>query len=63
MRHSQLHRRLPDGSRRFRSGTCGTAFSLPGLRREPDEEALQIEVRAVSEPFTSSEPAGTVHPW
>ncbi|MFF4952098.1 endo-beta-N-acetylglucosaminidase [Streptomyces chattanoogensis] len=63
VRHYELHRLLPDGGRRFLGGTCGTAFYLPGLRREPGEKALRLEVRAISELFTRSDPAGTVFPW
>ncbi|MEU9115362.1 endo-beta-N-acetylglucosaminidase [Streptomyces sp. NPDC048483] len=63
VRHYELHRRLPDGSRRFLGGTCGTAFYVPGLRREQSEPAVQLEVRAVDELFSSSESARTQHPW
>ncbi|UQA98129.1 endo-beta-N-acetylglucosaminidase [Streptomyces halobius] len=63
VRHYELHRRLPDGTRRFLGGTCGTAFYVPGLRREQGERAVLLEVRSVGELFTFSEPAGAQHPW
>lgn len=63
VRHYELHRRLPDGSRRFLGGTCGTALYVPGLRRAGTEPAAEIEVRAVHELFTTSEPARVQLPW
>ncbi|MFI0153902.1 endo-beta-N-acetylglucosaminidase [Streptomyces lydicus] len=63
VRHYELHRRLPDGSRRFLGGTCGTALYVPGLRRAGTEQAAEIEVRAVHELFTTSEPARVQLPW
>ncbi|MFI6767381.1 endo-beta-N-acetylglucosaminidase [Streptomyces sp. NPDC050355] len=63
VRHYELHRRLPDGTRRFLGGTCGTAFYLPGLRRAQNEPAARLQVRAVQELFTVSEPAETELPW
>ncbi|MFH8570464.1 hypothetical protein [Streptomyces sp. NPDC017993] len=63
VRHYTLHRRLPDGGRRHLGGTCGTAFYLPELRREQNEKAAALEVRAVDELFTASEPALTQHHW
>ncbi|QHC24226.1 endo-beta-N-acetylglucosaminidase [Streptomyces sp. GS7] len=63
VRHYELHRRLPDGTRVFLGGTCGTAFHLAGLRRAAHEPAAQLEVRAVDELFASSAPSRTRHPW
>ncbi|MGD3111204.1 GH85 family endohexosaminidase C-terminal domain-containing protein, partial [Streptomyces sp. YGL11-2] len=63
VRHYELHRRLPDGTRVFLGGTCGTAFHLAGLRRAAHEPAALLEVRAVDELFASSAPSGTRHPW
>lgn len=63
VRHHELHRVLPDGSRRFLGGTCGTAFHVPALRRENGEPAVRFEVRAVGELYTASDPAHTDHPW
>lgn len=58
-----LHRTLPDGGRRFLGGTCGTAFYVPDLRREGNEQAVRLAVCAISELFTASDPAETTHPW
>ncbi|MFG2287472.1 endo-beta-N-acetylglucosaminidase [Streptomyces sp. NPDC048595] len=63
VRHYELHRRLPDGTRRFLGGTCGTAFHLPGLRRAQNEPAARLQVRAVQELFTVSEPSEAELPW
>ncbi|MEV0372403.1 endo-beta-N-acetylglucosaminidase [Streptomyces sp. NPDC050636] len=63
VRHYELHRRLPDGTRRFLGGTCGAAFYVPGLRREQNERAVLLEIRAVGELFTESAPAKAQHPW
>ncbi|MGP8297100.1 endo-beta-N-acetylglucosaminidase [Streptomyces inhibens] len=63
VRHYELHRRLPDGTRQFLGGTCGTAFYVPGLRRVQNEPAARLEVRAVHELFTVSDPATTRLSW
>lgn len=63
VRHYELYRRLPDGGRRFLGGTCGTAFHVPGLRRAQNEPAARLQVRAVQELFTVSEPAEAELPW
>ncbi|MGW1378890.1 endo-beta-N-acetylglucosaminidase [Streptomyces sp. NPDC002446] len=63
VRHYELHRRHPDGGLRFLGGTCGTAFYVPGLRRAGNEPAARLQLRAVSEVFTSSEPAEAELPW
>ncbi|WP_030815617.1 endo-beta-N-acetylglucosaminidase [Streptomyces sp. NRRL S-337] len=63
VRHYELHRQLPDGTRTFLGGTCGTAYYVRGLRRAADEPAARLEVRAVHELFTGSAPARTDVPW
>ncbi|MFC9230160.1 hypothetical protein ACFTZI_14565 [Streptomyces decoyicus] len=63
VRRYELYRRFPDGTREFLGGTCGTAFYVPGLRRARNEAAARIEVRAVHEPFTVSQPSRTQLPW
>ncbi|MFE5136423.1 endo-beta-N-acetylglucosaminidase [Streptomyces fagopyri] len=63
VRHYELHRTLPDGTRRFLGGTCQTAFYAGGLTTEQGEAAAGFELRAVGELFTVSTPATTTHTW
>ncbi|MEU1530081.1 endo-beta-N-acetylglucosaminidase [Streptomyces fagopyri] len=63
VRHYELHRTLPDGSRRFLGGTCQTAFYAGGLTAEQGEAAAGFELRAVGELFTVSTTATTTHTW
>ncbi|MEU2428352.1 endo-beta-N-acetylglucosaminidase [Streptomyces sp. NPDC007861] len=63
VRHYELHRVLPDGSRRFLGGTCQSAFHLSGLRPEQGESAARFEVRAVGELYTTSGAASAAHTW
>ncbi|WKV71517.1 endo-beta-N-acetylglucosaminidase [Streptomyces sp. PCS3-D2] len=62
-RHHEVHRVLPNGSRRFLGGTCGTALYLPGVPRAGRERAAVFEVRAVDELYATSAPAPAVLPW
>ncbi|MYY04781.1 MULTISPECIES: hypothetical protein [unclassified Streptomyces] len=62
-RHYELHRVLPDGTRRFLGATAGTAFFVPGLRREPGEKTARFQVRAVGELYTTSGAANAAHRW
>ncbi|MFE2879904.1 endo-beta-N-acetylglucosaminidase [Streptomyces roseus] len=63
VRHHELYRLLPDGSRRFLGGTCGTALYLPAVTRAGQEPAARFEVRAVDELYAASDPAATTLPW
>ncbi|MEU1038016.1 endo-beta-N-acetylglucosaminidase [Streptomyces sp. NPDC005551] len=63
VRHYELYRTLPDGTRRFLGGTCQSAFFVKGLTPEQQETAARFEVRAVGELFTISTAATTTHPW
>ncbi|MFD9570588.1 endo-beta-N-acetylglucosaminidase [Streptomyces sp. NPDC059982] len=63
VRHYELHRLLPDGTRRFLGGTCGTALHLPALIRAGGEAAAAFELRAVDEVYAVSAPARTTLPW
>ncbi|MFD8793076.1 endo-beta-N-acetylglucosaminidase [Streptomyces vinaceus] len=63
VRHYELYRLLPDGTRRFLGGTCGTALYLPAVTRSGQEPAAVFEVRAVDELYATSAPAGTTLPW
>ncbi|MFE9403717.1 endo-beta-N-acetylglucosaminidase [Streptomyces sp. NPDC006530] len=63
VRHYELHRILPDGTRRFLGGTCQNAYYVPGAVAEPGEKSARFEVRAVGELYTVSGPAPAVHPW
>ncbi len=63
IRHYELHRVLPDGTRRFLGGTCQNAYYVPGAVAEPGEKSARFEVRAVGELYTVSGPAPAVHPW
>ncbi|MFG3284837.1 endo-beta-N-acetylglucosaminidase [Streptomyces sp. NPDC048111] len=63
VRHYELHRILPDGTRRFLGGACQSAYYVPGAVPEQGERAARFEVRAVGELYTASAPASAVHPW
>ncbi|MFJ8752754.1 hypothetical protein ACIREO_25965 [Streptomyces sp. NPDC102441] len=63
VRHYEVHQILPDGTRRFLGGTCGTAFFLSGVRREADERSARFQVRAVDELYGVSDAAVTAHRW
>ncbi|WP_316750599.1 endo-beta-N-acetylglucosaminidase [Streptomyces herbicida] len=63
VRHYELHRLLPDGTRRFLGGTCQRAYFVPGLRPEQGERTARFEVRAVGELYTASAPVTVTHTW
>ncbi|GGN58202.1 hypothetical protein GCM10011579_021220 [Streptomyces albiflavescens] len=63
VRHYELYRTLPDGTRRFLGGTCQRAFYVGGLAPEQGEPAARFELRAVGELFSVSTPATTTHTW
>ncbi|WP_330332992.1 endo-beta-N-acetylglucosaminidase [Streptomyces sp. NBC_00536] len=63
VRHHELYRMLPDGTRRFLGGTCGTALYVPGLERSGQEPETAFEVRAVSELYAVSAPVSTSYAW
>nr|WP_203614768.1 endo-beta-N-acetylglucosaminidase [Streptomyces sp. SID13726] len=63
VRHYTLHRLLPDGTRRFLGGTCQRAYFLAGLQPEQGERQARLELRAVGELYTSSDPVTVTHPW
>jgi len=63
VRHYELYRTLPDGTRRFLGGTCQCAFYAGGLVPEQGETAARFELRAVGELFTISTAATTTHIW
>lgn len=63
VRHYELTRVLPDGTRRFLGGTCAAAFYLPEFPRAGRERAAALEVRAVDELYAVSAPARTAFPW
>lgn len=63
VRHSTLHRVLPDGTRRFLGGTCQRAFFVPGLQPEQGERTTTFELRSVGELYTSSDPVTVTHTW
>ncbi|MFI1393680.1 endo-beta-N-acetylglucosaminidase [Streptomyces sp. NPDC020681] len=63
VRHYELHRILPDGTRRFLGGTCQTAFHVGGLVPEQGETAARFELRSVGELFTVSTVSTTTHTW
>ncbi|WP_406366047.1 endo-beta-N-acetylglucosaminidase [Streptomyces sp. NBC_01546] len=63
VRQYTVSRVLPDGTRRFLGGTCGTALYLPAVRRAGRERAAVFEVRAVDELYAASAPARTTLPW
>ncbi|MBT2481351.1 endo-beta-N-acetylglucosaminidase [Streptomyces sp. ISL-94] len=63
IRHYEVSRVLPDGTRRFLGGTCGTALYLPAVERAGRERAAAFEVRAVDELYAVSGPARTTLAW
>ncbi|WP_405488166.1 endo-beta-N-acetylglucosaminidase [Streptomyces sp. NBC_00096] len=63
VRHYEVSRVLPDGTRRFLGGTCGTALHLPAVRRSGRERAAVFEIRAVDELYAASAPARTTLTW
>ncbi|MFE3326996.1 endo-beta-N-acetylglucosaminidase [Streptomyces sp. NPDC059176] len=63
VRHYELHRVLPDGTRRFLGGTCQCAFYAAGLAPAPGEQVARFELRAVGELFTVSTALTTTHTW
>ncbi|WP_405790886.1 endo-beta-N-acetylglucosaminidase [Streptomyces sp. NBC_00029] len=62
-RHYEVWRVLPDGTRSFLGGTCGTALYLPAVPRAGRERAAAFEVRAVDELYAVSAPARTTLTW
>ncbi|MFJ7903058.1 endo-beta-N-acetylglucosaminidase [Streptomyces sp. NPDC096198] len=62
-RHYELHRVLPDGTRRFLGGTCQRAHYAGGLAPERNESAARFELRAVGELYNVSSPAAVTHRW
>ncbi|MFE2285136.1 endo-beta-N-acetylglucosaminidase [Streptomyces sp. NPDC059443] len=63
IRHYEVSRALPDGTRRFLGGTCGTALYLPAVERAGREKAAVFEIRAVDELYAVSDPARTTLGW
>lgn len=63
VRHYEVSRVLPDGTRRFLGGTCGTALYLPAVERAGREKAAVFEIRAVDELYAVSTPARTTLNW
>ncbi|MFI1366588.1 endo-beta-N-acetylglucosaminidase [Streptomyces griseochromogenes] len=63
VRHYELHRLLPDGTRRFLGGTCQRACFVSGLRPAQGETAARFELRAVGELYNASTPVTVTHPW
>ncbi|MGI5141771.1 MULTISPECIES: endo-beta-N-acetylglucosaminidase [unclassified Streptomyces] len=62
-RHYELHRVLPDGTRRFLGGTCQSAYYVGGLTAEQGESVARFELRAVGELYNVSTPVTTTHHW
>ncbi|MEU9715509.1 endo-beta-N-acetylglucosaminidase [Streptomyces sp. NPDC047976] len=63
VRHYELHRLLPDGTRRFLAGTCAAALHVPLVVRAGGERAAVFELRTLDETYTASAPARTELPW
>jgi hypothetical protein len=63
VRHYELHRILPDGTRRFLGGTCQHAYFVTGLRPEQGERAARFELRATGELYNTSNPVTLTHTW
>ncbi|MFF4037523.1 endo-beta-N-acetylglucosaminidase [Streptomyces sp. NPDC001816] len=62
-RHYELHRVLPDGTRRFLGGTCQRAHFVAGLQPAPGETAARFELRSVGELYNASTPVTVTHTW
>ncbi|MFE1312009.1 endo-beta-N-acetylglucosaminidase [Streptomyces sp. NPDC058755] len=62
-RHYELHRVLPDGTRRFLGGTCQRAYFVAGLQPAPGEAAARFELRSVGELYNASTPVTVTHTW
>ncbi|MEU1404897.1 endo-beta-N-acetylglucosaminidase [Streptomyces sp. NPDC005728] len=63
VRHYELHRLLPDGTRRFLGGTCQRAFYVAGLQPAQGETAARFELRSVGELYNASTPVTVAHTW
>ncbi|MFI1766336.1 endo-beta-N-acetylglucosaminidase [Streptomyces sp. NPDC020800] len=63
VRHYELHRLLPDGTRRFLGGTCQCAYFVSGLQPAPGETTARFELRSVGELYNASTPVTVTHPW
>ncbi|MET9605514.1 endo-beta-N-acetylglucosaminidase [Streptomyces sp. NPDC006512] len=63
VRHYELHRLLPDGTRRFLGGTCAAALHVPRVTRAGRERAAVFELRSVGETYMASAPARTELAW
>ncbi|MBV2356294.1 endo-beta-N-acetylglucosaminidase [Streptomyces sp. J2-1] len=63
VRHYELHRVLPDGTRRFLGGTGQRAFYVAGLLPADGERAARFELRAVGELYNASAPVTVTHTW
>ncbi|MFI6436540.1 hypothetical protein [Streptomyces sp. NPDC050759] len=46
-----------------RTGTCRRAYFVGGLKAEQGERQARLELRAVGELYTSSDPVTVTHPW
>ncbi|WP_424211457.1 endo-beta-N-acetylglucosaminidase [Streptomyces sp. BI20] len=63
VRAHEVHRVLPDGTRRYLGGTPGEALFLTSLERAGTERAAVLEVRAVDELHAASRPVRVTHAW
>jgi endo-beta-N-acetylglucosaminidase D len=63
VRHYELHRLLPDGTRRFLGGTCQRVHHAAGLQPAPGETTARFEVRSVGELYNASTPVTVTHTW
>ncbi|UXY31314.1 endo-beta-N-acetylglucosaminidase [Streptomyces sp. HUAS TT20] len=63
VRHYELHRLLPDGTRRFLGGTCQRAYHVAGLQPAPGETTARFEMRSVGELYNASPPVTVTHTW
>ncbi|KUM98842.1 endo-beta-N-acetylglucosaminidase [Streptomyces cellostaticus] len=63
VRHYELHRLLPDGTRRFLGGTCQRACFAAGLEPAQGETAARFELRTVGELYHASTPVTVIHTW
>ncbi|MGW7458532.1 endo-beta-N-acetylglucosaminidase [Streptomyces sp. NPDC054797] len=63
VRHYEVSRVLPDGTRLFLGGTCAAALYLPAVPRAGREREAVFEVRAVDELYALSAPARARLAW
>jgi endo-beta-N-acetylglucosaminidase D len=63
VRHYNVYRRNPDGSRTYLGGSTNNAYFVPNVTRAGMEAATTLDVEAVGPTFFRSEPASVSVSW